>query len=234
MLRSLFGEPPRVDSGVLLHTNQAIALYLDLLERRPGRTPEQIFRRKRLHVTAGSFLRALDELEQSIYCSSRFYAEVTNAFAADMQPAERDSYHKHVYFYKNALIRIFAILDKLGFFLNELLILETEKMKPRFSYFTVLRRLQERQAEPELGNRLFMIKMQYAEPMKTLKHQRNLEIHLMNHEIADDLEHVRLARAGKIPLEDLASNTANMAQSFEMVCLSLRQAFDYVYANQMV
>src|SRR5690606_24701273 len=92
----------------------------------------------RLDLWASGTLVALDELEQSVYCSMRFAESIRSKYEDEMPEAERNDYYQHIYYYKNAFIRVFSILDKTGFFLNTMYELETGKVKQKFSYFTVL------------------------------------------------------------------------------------------------
>ena len=57
---------------------------------------------------------------------------LNSPYVEKMQTEERTNYHRYLYFYKNGFIRVFSILDKLGFYLNKRLQLNTEKVKPRF------------------------------------------------------------------------------------------------------
>src|SRR5690606_20457870 len=129
---------------------------------------------------------------------------------------------RHVYFYKNAVIRIFSILDKTGFFLDTFFDLETAKVKSKFSYFTVLRQMHQRSIHTHLEQQLFNLKIKFREPLDRLRRKRNLEIHAMNAEIIDDVWQNRQRFADRMELEPLEENNKELMQGMENVCLALQ------------
>lgn len=232
MFRAWFDEPKRVDSGSLLKAVSALGLYRKLLTQLIDEQTPQCGKYTRYELWARGLTNALDELEQSVYCAAKFREGVTQSQEENMSPEERDDYHRHVYFYKNGFIRLFSILDKLGYFLNDLLRLRAERVKQKFSYFTVLRQMQHRHAEHRLLEPLTEIKERYQEPMGRLRQRRNMEIHLVNTEMLDDLLHIDLCRADRSYIENLSANMDDLMEGFEMVCKTVTTVFDYVYERK--
>lgn len=232
MLRMLFDEPRRKDEGQLLHAFEAIRRYrekLDQMTRKVSYTPNknELLAPARLDLWAQGFMDALDELEESRYAAGKFVQGIEASFVEDMEEPERDRYRQHIYFYKNAFIRVFSILDKLGYFLNDLYGLGTERVKPRFSYFTVLRQMHERKIQAELEQKLFDLKNAYQEPLRRLRSQRNMEIHLLNAEMVDDMmraKHSRLHQ-DRQRVENLKLNIDDLDKSCEMVYRAVETVF---------
>ncbi|MDB5055350.1 MAG: hypothetical protein JWM44_3400 [Bacilli bacterium] len=230
MLRHLFDEPKRQDSGLLLQANQALRQYLDQLQHVKNKEPLQTEKLRRWEIWVQSFITAVDELEQSVYCSSKYSERIAGNYIEQMGPEEQANYHRYLYFYKNSFIRVFAILDKLGYFLNERLQLNTEKVKPRFSYFTVLRQMHERHIQSAMEQRLYDLKVKYSEALDKLREQRNVEIHSINYEAADDLFHSAQAVAFSWNhIENLPQNKKYLQSGFEMVCLTIVTIFSSAY-----
>jgi hypothetical protein len=228
VLRYLFGEPHRVDSGELLKANQALVKFMESLDYRERKHQITSQRLRYLEIWTEGFLRSLDELEQSKFCSERFGKLIEKSFVDDMMPNELDNYRRHHYFYKNALVRIFSTLDKLGYFLNDLLDLQTERVKERFSYFTVLRRMQVKKLHTELERTLSQLKTGGQDIMAELRTQRNIEVHSMNGEILDDLQRVKRTPHGKMPVENVKANLELMNGGFDLVCRTLTVIFTYI------
>ncbi|MFS0727184.1 Cthe_2314 family HEPN domain-containing protein [Paenibacillus sp. 1P07SE] len=227
MLRFLFGQEPRQAEGLLLETMTEMETFVTLLQKRIALADERQHQYRKLEIWTAGLLASLDELEQSQYAAHQFGERVTSRYQSGMTPQETMDYYRHIYFDKNAFIRIFALLDKLGTFLNEWLLLDTANVKKHFSYFTVLRRIQERGVEPRLGERLQRIKDQYREPMSRLRKRRNTEIHYMNSELQDDLRQIRAAYGQDIPLEDIGAQLADLDQGCEMVMRTLKETYAY-------
>lgn len=231
MLRSLLNEPKRTDQGDLLRALQAIELYRSKLERiGPGGHPSRSQSGQaipRLELWAQGFALGLDELEESQHCAELFGRRVKASFVDEMQEEEREDYHRYLYFYKNAIIRVFSVLDKLGYFLDELYMLQTGRVKARFSYFTVMRQMHERKIEQELEQKLFDMKKQYEEPLRRLRSQRNMEIHLLNAEMVDDMLLAKNATHanGRQKVENLVQNLSDLAASQEMVFRAVEAVF---------
>ena len=152
MLRVLFNEPKRIDSGLLLEAGNAVRAYMKHVEtKEQSHLATEYPSIHRQAIWSKGFIDALDELEQSKYCCERYGEHISKAFLEEMNPQETEDYHRFVYFYKNAFIRLFSILDKLGTFMNDLFELKTETLKSRFSYFTVLRHMHEKHIHGSLG-----------------------------------------------------------------------------------
>ncbi|WP_020616062.1 Cthe_2314 family HEPN domain-containing protein [Paenibacillus daejeonensis] len=227
MLRDLLGGEPRQAEGLLLAAMTQMEQLMTELQKRIATGDARQHEYRKLEIWTAGLLGSLDELEQSQFAAHWFGKRITSRYLSVMSSEEMMDYYRHIYFDKNAFIRIFALLDKLGTFLNEWLTLDTGESKKHFSYFTVLRRMQERRIEPRLGERLFKIKETYREPMSRLRKRRNTEIHYMNSELQDDLRHSRGAYGQDIPLEDIASQLADLDQGCEMVMRTLAETFSY-------
>ncbi|WP_040952924.1 Cthe_2314 family HEPN domain-containing protein [Gorillibacterium massiliense] len=226
MLRFMFDDSEHTVPEYFREANDAVLHYLDKLAAREEGQERPDMRLLRREVLASGFLRSLDELEQSVYASRMFCQKVHNRYAADMSQQETDHYHRHLYFYKNALIRLFSILDKLGSFLDEYLGIGTDRIKPKFSYYTVLYNLRQMGNPPAFTHKLEVLKEQFKEPMLRLRHERNLEIHAVNGELEDDLKRIAgRARGEKISLEDISAKQKDIEEGFEMATRSLSVVF---------
>ena len=149
MLRALFGESERqVDD----RRRELLEMQRELIERyqRSGKRGVHSAHQLRMLSWIRSLTSTFDELEQSVYCSEKFAARVKHQYVEEMDPEEEADYRRHLYFYKNAFIRVFSVLDKLGSFLDERFSLGTAQLKEKFSYFTVLRHMRQRRLHPEL------------------------------------------------------------------------------------
>ncbi|WP_426451729.1 Cthe_2314 family HEPN domain-containing protein [Paenibacillus sp. S-38] len=229
MLRALFGEPPRQETGELMEANQAIREYLERLATIPS--PKQSPQERKFIIWCQSFLRALDELEQSQYAAAQYGRSVSSAYIDQMPAEEHANYHRHIYFYKNAIIRLFAILDKLGYFLNERFELKTERVKTRFSYFTVLRNMHQNGLYPDLEQMLYELKTKHKEPLTRLREQRNTEIHTINADLLDDLLQAEQAKYGertRIGTEDIQGNMKDLEEACLMAFKTVATAFHYL------
>ncbi|WP_199620524.1 Cthe_2314 family HEPN domain-containing protein [Paenibacillus alkalitolerans] len=230
MLRFLFGESKRRDAGRRSGQcyDEVILLmerYGDRLTAKPPRSDE---RRIRLAMWVRSLLSTLYELEQSVYCSEKFAARVKQQFPDRMSADEYDDYRRHLFFFSNSFVRVFSALDKLGCFLNDQYSLQTEQVKERFSYFTVVRRMREMNSHTELQRELFSIKEKYQRSMHDLRLMRNHEIHGMNAQLLDEAGHIRYGPSGnRERIEDLTENGRKLRDGFQMVCQSLHAAFTY-------
>lgn len=229
MLRLLFGMEPRVDNGLLAEATTQMNQYVKQHGPKEGSAGSQDPRNIRLALLTSGLVRSLDELEQSLYASTQYQERVSSRFMEDMSADERMDYHRHIYYYKNALIRVFAILDKLGGFLNEQFGLEAQREKEKYSYFTVLRQMRSRSIGSALEQQLYELKVKHQDAMLRLKYVRNLEVHAMNEELADDL--ARLLQAGPTPLEDLKAKLQDINQGYEVVCRALITVYRYLSKN---
>jgi uncharacterized membrane protein YccC len=169
----------------------------------------------------------LDELEQSCYAAKTYAGQISHSLVDELSAKERLSYNRHVYYDKNAYIRVFAILDKLGTLLNQLFDLRTERTKAHFSYFTVIRNMRENHLHTELMKPLNELKDRQQGALNRLRDRRNLEIHQMNAELKDDLTQSLANHGERRTLENLISNMADLDQSWEMVQGSLGHSFRF-------
>jgi hypothetical protein len=225
MLRSLLGEPRREDHGILAEAFRRIDVFIRKMARVSPADPGEAKRHRHFLLWAKALRTSLDELEESLHVCAQFRKRVVQKNEIGMSPEERDHYRCCVYFYKNALVRVFSTLDKLGYFLNGFYNLHTEKIKSRFSYFTVLRRMRELQAVPGLERRLSEWKDRCGEPLKRLRLLRNMEIHWINAELEDDwsLQDSRYPAGAHI--ENLDANLDDLRQGYEMVAQVLAVSF---------
>ena len=232
MLRSLFDQHSRDDDRQLAAVFTLIDQFGRVLrERFPcggGVDGKWI----RLDIWATGLGAALNELEQSVFCSKEYRAGITAAFEEEMDQAQEDQYYRYVYFYKNAFIRVFSILDKTGHFVDLLFDANTAQVKSKFSYFTVLRQLYTTKNEPELEQALYKLKEQYKDPLNRLRKKRNLEIHAMNAELIDDVWRQRACFADSRAVEPLDEQLEDLQAGYTMVCQSLQRIF--VYAIQSI
>lgn len=229
MLRMLFGEQPREWTGLSLETVQSIERFIVLTSELAERVPARASILHKYGIWAEGLLRSLDELEQSIYAAKRFAEQVKHTHIDELSPKERMSYRQHVYYDKNAYIRLFALLDKLGTLLNLLLDLQTERMKIHFSYYTVLRNMRQNGLHKDIMLPLNELKELHREALSRLRDRRNLEIHKMNAEMKDDLTQA-LARFGeRRTLEGLMPNMNDLDQGWEMVQGSINHSFRFAY-----
>ncbi|WP_165972056.1 Cthe_2314 family HEPN domain-containing protein [Paenibacillus piri] len=231
MLRMMFGEPRRKDEGLLAKANQTIRGYLQMLESVPEL--ERNLQERRYIVWSRGMLRALDELEQSEYAAVRFGKKVSKLYVDEMQEDELEDYHRHLYFYRNAIVRVFAILDKLGHFMNERFRLRTEEIKARYSYFTVLRNMHDNHLYVQLEERLFGLKVKYKAPVERLRNERNMEIHTINADLLDDL--LRAAETKQTPdqrikTEEIGEHLKDLALGSTMTFTAAEIIFTYIYA----
>jgi hypothetical protein len=227
MLRILFNEPPRKPEGKLQETMQVMGQFVTLLHKRIAMNKDVDHKLRKYEIWTLGLLASLDELEQSQYAAGKFAALLTSASVDAMSPEELLHYQRHVYFDKNAFIRLFSLLDKLGTLMNELFGLQTERVKMHFSYFTVLRIMNQGGAYPELTRALTTLKENYKEPTGRLRKRRNTEIHYMNAELEDDLRQSQKAYGELHQLENIAQQTEDLAQGVTMVMDILRVTFEH-------
>ncbi|WP_409342161.1 Cthe_2314 family HEPN domain-containing protein [Paenibacillus sp. MBLB4367] len=235
MLRAMFGQEKRIDEGLLLDTMKAIQAYRAfILKQQEQSRMRRPYSLNKLELQIHGFERALDELEQSKYACERSAAAIHKRHLEEMDDEEWEQYRRHVYFYKNGFIRVFSILDKLGFILNQVLELKTERVKSRYSYFTVLRQMHERKTLPELEMKLFELKTKNQDALGRLRSQRNMEIHSLNAEMADDVKNAESGDDdGLTPVENLKANMNDLAASYEMVCRTLLLAFTHLKSKKI-
>ncbi|REE92892.1 hypothetical protein A8990_103199 [Paenibacillus taihuensis] len=229
MLRVLFGEPPRKTEGKLLEAMQAMERYAELLNKQIEQGRDQDHKLRKYEIYTLGLIASLDELEESHYAASHYAALIKSATIEAMSPEERLNYKRYVYFDKNTFIRLFSLLDKLGTLMNEYLGLKTERVKPHFSYFTVLRNMLHRNLYPELNLPLQEMKEQNKPSMNRLRKRRNTEIHYMNSEMQDDLQQSHQAYSEQHQLENIALQVEDMKQMMDLVLDTLKLTFHHAY-----
>lgn len=227
MLHMLFGEPERMPDGALGETLVLIDRFVALTEKKIAEAKGDVSRLKKFQVWAKGLRSSAIELQQSYYASEKFKDKVALRSVDTMSAEEKLDYDRYVYFDKNAFIRVFSLLDKLGTLLNELLGLRTERIKPHFSYFTVLRLLRDRGFHARLGGPLNEVKERYGDPMRRLRKRRNMEIHYMNSEMQDDLIQSQRMYGEEIKLENIGLQAEDLRQCIGMVNESLKLTFQY-------
>ncbi|WP_028559843.1 Cthe_2314 family HEPN domain-containing protein [Paenibacillus pinihumi] len=231
MLRMMFGEPPRKLEGRLGETIHLIRRFVSLMQKRIKENPQQEHSLRKYEIWTLGLLASLDELEESQYASHRFAGQIKTTSMAEMTEEDLLSYYRHVYFDKNAFIRVFSLLDKLGTLMNDMFQLRTERVKPHFSYFTVLRNMREKNLHPPLSKTLNELKERYKEPLSRLRKRRNTEIHYMNPEMQDDLRRLDSMNSQEAELENISGQLNDLDRGCEMVMESLYHTFDYAYAK---
>jgi len=228
LLRTLFGEQPRPMTGRMADVYKEISRFANLMRERITSGKDRDHRLRVYEIGALGLLASLDELEQSLYAARGYALRIKKQSLAHMSREEQLDYFRYVYFDKNGFIRVFAILDKLGAFLNDALGLQTEKMKPQFSYFTVLRNMRQRRLHSSLSAALDKLKEQYQPQLTELRKRRNIEVHFMNTEMLDDLMQSRKSYGKPAKLENIAEQVRQLEDAFEMITASLCIAFRYV------
>ena len=106
-----------------------------------------------------------------------------------------------------------------------------KKEKDKFSYFTVLRRMRGQVAGAPLEKMLYQLKVKHQDSMLRLKFARNLEVHAMNEELADDL--ALLLHTGPTPIEDIPGKLKDLAQGYEVACRAIITVFSYLNKGNM-
>lgn len=195
-----------------------------------GRTRVSIPREKlpRFEIWCQGIVDALNELEQSQYCARQFAQYVKQPFIASMSVEELDHYRRFVYFYKNGLIRLFSVLDKLGYFMNELFGLGTERIKPKFSYFTVLRNMRQHNKYSWLEQQLTQLKNEHRKTLDLLRNQRNMEIHFINVEMMDELLDENRRGGNRIKAENAEANMKDLEQGCHVAFQAAAIIFTYI------
>jgi len=229
LLRFLFNEPRRLDSSELLAVQSAIHSFRKKIGSRKTRVEIPKERQARIDIWCQGFIDAINELEQSQYVARKYANKVNKKFIEEMTIDEVDDYHRFNYFYKNGLIRMFSLLDKLGYFMNELFNLRTEKMKPRFSYFTVLRNMRGRGSNYKwLEEQLTSLKDQHKATLDKLRNERNMEIHFINVDMMDELMDEDRRGGDRVRLENTQANMEDLDKGCHMVMQAMNIVFTYL------
>ncbi|WP_139990556.1 Cthe_2314 family HEPN domain-containing protein [Paenibacillus paridis] len=227
MLRFLFNEPQREAEGILAETFKLMDQFVAILSSKMKDGGDRVQQLRKYEIWTLGLRSSLDELEQSHFVALRFQHKIKSSSLKQMTEEERIQYNRYIYFDKNAFIRVFSLLDKLGTLLNELLDMRTERIKSHFSYFTVLRNMREKKAHPELTWKLNDVKEKYKESMTRLRKRRNTEIHYMNSEMQDDLIQSNRMYGEEIKLENVAEQSADLTQGLYLAMESLLLTFQY-------
>jgi len=227
MLRFLFNEPPREAEGTLADTFEVMDQFVSILLSKMKEGGDRVQQLHKYEIWTLGLHSSLDELEQSHYVALQFQHKIKSSSVKQMTEEERIQYNRYIYFDKNAFIRVFSLLDKLGTLLNELLDMRTEQVKSHFSYFTVLRNMREKKAHPELTWKLNDVKEKYKESMTRLRKRRNTEIHYMNSEMQDDLIQSNRLYGEEVKLENVAEQSADLTQGLYLAMESLLLTFQY-------
>ncbi|MEC0241807.1 Cthe_2314 family HEPN domain-containing protein [Paenibacillus dokdonensis] len=231
MLRTMLGEMPRQNNGLLEEAIETMFQTIQVLQREMEKNDDPSHDFRKLEIWTRGLVSSLDELEQSYYAACFFRKSVKAGFVDDMNIQEQSEYARYVYFYKNGFIRVFSILDKLGTVLNDMFDLHTSKVKAHYSYFTVLRQFDYLKNHQKLAEALIGIKNDYRSSLNVLRKRRNAEIHYMNAEMQDDLWQRHQVLHDKVELEDLDKHLDDLKQGLDMICKSLIAA--YKYANEL-
>ncbi len=181
----------------------------------------------RLITWCKGFTQTLCELEQSMLCCVHFANQVNCGVSSQEEISSNMDYQRFVYFYKNALIRVFSLLDKAGYFLNELFQLQTQLIKPRFSYFTMLRQLEQFRQHEKLYHTLEQLKHEFQETLFRLRDQRNSEIHYTNIELITPLMEQDVRLCHRFVPELVSDHLKDLHQGFQMVCFTMIAIFQY-------
>lgn len=231
MLRTLLGAAPCPWDGLLGDTAASMKAFMRKADKQASEAGIQASRYRAYAIWTEGLLRSLEELEESLFAAQLFAERIAHVKWAELAEQEKLDYGRHVYFDKNAYIRLFSLLDKLGTLMNDLLELRTERIKAKYSYFTVLRRMRETGRHPELTARLNALKENHRAAMNRLRARRNMEIHYMNAELKDDLQAGRRlaggTEGGYMRLEDLSANLADAQEGWEMVVGTLQAVYEF-------
>jgi len=228
LLQFLFSDDSHKPDSSFLEVDQLLQRYAAAASSRRNDSEEANIRWSKFEIWSLGLRASLYELYTSHYAAKRFKETIGSVTAvADMDDLQRLNYARYVYFDKNGFIRVFSLLDKLGTFLNELLELHTEQIKPHFSYFTVLRTMRERAVHTELTTPLNELKESCKDSTHRLRKRRNTEIHYMNSEMHDDLVQQTRMYGQEIRLENLEQQMNDLTAGLHMATQSITLTFRY-------
>ncbi|WP_253944971.1 Cthe_2314 family HEPN domain-containing protein [Paenibacillus sp. NEAU-GSW1] len=223
----MFDEPERKAEGQLADAIRLMNQFAAMLQSRVEAGQDTDHKLRTYEIWTKGLLASLNELEQSCYAANRYRERVQAVSVSQMSEEELLDYRRYVYFDKNAFIRVFSLMDKLSILLNDMLEMKTERIKPHFSYFTVLRNMREKNAHPGLTWKLNDVKEKNKEAMNRLRKRRNVEVHYMNSEMQDDLVQSHKDYGEEVRLENIASQASDLGQGLELVVDSLSLTFQY-------
>lgn len=201
--------------------------FVKKLNKKISNSDEYDPRLVKFSVWAKGLEFSLSELYASYEAAHYYRQYITSTIVNEMSEDEQKWYGYYVYFDKNGFIRVFSLLDKLGTFLNELLELKTEKVKPHYSFFTVLRTLRERQLHLVLTKPLNDIKETSTNSTYRLRKRRNTEVHYMNSEMEDDLIQETRMFGQDVQLENLDQQLQDLYVGLVMNITAIKLAFQY-------
>lgn len=98
MLRSLLGEPPRENEGLLKDAIDAMVQMTKLLQKETELHKDPTHDFRKLEIWTLGLIASLDELEQCLHAASFFRKKVVHDSEADMDPIERGDYARYVFF----------------------------------------------------------------------------------------------------------------------------------------
>ena len=229
MLNELFGDlSHKINNPLVDNAFKEMEHAIQLLQMEMNRYEDPTHDLRKLEIWTRGLVTSLMELDESYAAAEFFRKSISIAgFMDDMSPTEQVDYARYVYFYKNGFIRVFAILDKVGTFLNEVYDLQTTKVKSQYSYFTVLRQFSFKHTHESLGQLLVSIRDEYREPIHDLRKRRNAEIHYMNVEMEDDLWQRHQGLHDKIILEDVDTHLLDLKLGLDMVSRTISTVYHY-------
>ncbi|WP_251668418.1 Cthe_2314 family HEPN domain-containing protein [Paenibacillus camelliae] len=229
MLQFLYLEDSITPDPLFIEADQLLQRYAAAASAKRNESEEANKRWSKFEIWSLGLRSSLHELYSSHYAAKKYKEMITSSTLAEMDETQKLNYTRYVYFDKNGFIRVFSLLDKLGTFLNELLEMRTERVKPHFSYFTVLRRMRESGVHPDLTKPLNDLKESSKEPTHRLRRRRNTEIHYMNSEMHDDLvQQTRMyGQETEIKLENLDLQLQDLTAGLHMVTQSILLTFQY-------
>lgn len=91
----------------------------------------------------------------------------------------------------------------------------------------MLRQLRAVGKHPRLEAALTACKLEFHEPMQRLRKKRNVEVHLINAEVLDDLQAMEREYWESQRIENLKANMDDLRSGWEMVSRSMHLVFAY-------
>lgn len=91
MLRTLLGEPPRVNSGVLAEAMESMAKAASVLRKEMAAHEDHDHEYRKLEIWTRGLISSLDELEQSWFAAAFFRKSVIAGYMDDMSSTEQGS-----------------------------------------------------------------------------------------------------------------------------------------------
>jgi len=233
LLQFLFTDDSHTPDPSFIEVDQLLQRYAAAASGKRKHGEEANKRWSKFEIWSLGLRSSLHELYSSHYAAKKYKEQITSTTLAEMDETQKLNYARYVYFDKNGFIRVFSLLDKLGTFLNEMLELRTERIKPHFSYFTVLRKMRESGVHLDLTKPLNDLKESTKESTHRLRKRRNTEIHYMNSEMHDDLvQQTRMyGQEIEIRLENLDQQLQDLTEGLHMVTQSIQLTFRYAEKN---